>query len=126
MSLLLFSVLFTIAASAQPISMQDLVGKWDAVDESGAHGTLEIIDSTTLFLTFRDQKKPIVSYTADFTRSPKWFDFAVKEETDIVHLKSILRVISPNKLHWQFFSGPKHPQYFSTDKGDMVYLLKRK
>ena len=123
---LLCFIAISITANAQKIDIQNLVGKWDAIDATQAHGTLEILDSTHIYLTFNGQKKPILHYTADFTKTPVWFDFALKEGGDTIHLKSILRIISRNKLQWQVFTGDNRPDYFSKDYGNMVYLIRKR
>ena len=115
-----------LGAKAQQRTIQDLVGKWDAIDASNAHGTLQIVDSTHIYLTFHGQKKPIISYTADFTQKPAWFDFTVPEGNSIIHLKSILRIISNNKLQWQIFTAGNRPEYFTRDYGNMVYLVRKR
>jgi hypothetical protein len=115
-----------ITAKAQQRDIQDLVGKWDAVDASSAQGTLQIVDSTHIYLTFNGQKKPIIRYKADFTKKPIWFDFVVPEGDSTIHLKSILRIISNNKLQWQIFTGDNRPEYFTKDRGDMLYLVRKR
>ena len=126
MLIFIFVLIIGSTVKAQQRDIHDLVGKWDAVDASHAKGTLQIVDSTHIYLTFNGQKKPIIHYTADFTKKPIWFDFVVPEGDSTIHLKSILRIISNNKLQWQIFTGGNRPEYFTKDRGDMVYLVKKK
>lgn len=126
--IILLIVVLTIGliVKAQQGTIQGLVGKWDAIDAGNAHGTLQIVDSTHIYLTFHGQTKPIISYTVDFTKKPIWFDFAVPEGDSVVHLKSILRMISDSKLQWQIFTGDNRPEYFTKSHGDMVYLIRKR
>ena len=106
----------------QKYSFQNLLGYW----ESNDGGALEAKDSSKLYLFYQGQKKPILSYTADFSKTPCWFDFVIKEEDSTVTLKSLLLFIDNNLLQWQVFEDGVHPANFSTDKGDIVYMKRKK
>jgi hypothetical protein len=60
MSLLMLFI--GLNASSQKISIKNLVGRWETADGAG----LEIIDSSRIFVTYGTERKPILSYQADF------------------------------------------------------------
>ena len=113
---------FCTTALSQKYSFQNLVGKWESTDGGG----IEAIDSTKLFLVYGAEKKPIISYTADFTKSPCWFDFVVKDGDKTLSLKSLLLFVNDDLLQWQIFEDGVRPTNFTSGKGDMVYLKRKK
>lgn len=120
------SFLALYSAAAQGRNLQHLVGRWEAVSSDNASGGLEIIDSSKLFIVYGPQKKAIVSYHFDFTKSPAWFDFTVKDSTETFTLKSLIQFINDDLIQWQVFDGSTQPVYFATDAGDMVFLRRKK
>lgn len=85
----LFVVLINLSASAQAVSIKNLIGHWEAADGAG----LEIIDSSRIFVIYTNQRKPILTYNADFSKSPYWFDFTVKDSAqELSRLKSLLQL----------------------------------
>lgn len=122
----LFPILLFIAAlpgaQGQKYSFQNLVGYW----ESNEGGALEARDSSKLFLLYQGEKKPIISFTADFSKSPCWFDFVIKEQDSAVTIKSLLFFVDNNLLQWQVFEDGNRPVNFSSERGDIVYLKRKK
>jgi hypothetical protein len=112
----------SLAGWAQQYSFQSLLGKWEAEDGGG----IEAIDSARIFLVYGADKKAIISYKADFTKSPCWFDFDVKDSTQTLHLKSLLLFVNADTLQWEIFEDGVRPDNFTPDKGDMVYLKRKK
>ena len=82
----LFIVLFNLSAASQTTCIKSLIGKWETSDGAG----LEIIDSTKIFVVYVNERKPILSYKADFSKSPCWFDFVV---TDTAQKPSTMKSI---------------------------------
>ncbi|MBA2330149.1 MAG: hypothetical protein H0V91_11080 [Flavisolibacter sp.] len=112
---------------AQSASFQKLIGKWEVVDADNKTGRLEVLDSSKIFLAYGQEKKPITSFNADFSKSPVWFDFTVDDGSDNITIKSILLFINDNLVQWQVFQGDAvRPAHFTEDKGEIIYLRRKK
>lgn len=121
MGLLLLALNTT--ASAQNISIKNLVGKWETPDGAG----LEVIDSSRIFVTYGKERKPILSYQADFSKSPYWFDFVVKDTAQTLStMKSLLLLQGNDILKWEVFEDGNRPSDFTADKGEIVILRRKK
>ena len=107
-------------------NFKDLVGRWEIIDQQGTNATLEIIDSSAILLTYNGEKKKIIDYKIDFTKSPIWFDFSTSDTSSVVAVKSILEILSDNMIKWQLFVDEDRTPYFSSTKGEMFYLRKAK
>ena len=108
-------------ASAQINSIKTLAGRWENPDGAG----IEVVDSSKLFLVYGKEKKPIISYQADFTRSPALFDFVVQDSARQLAMKSLLLLQNDGSLKWQVFEDGYHRDDFTPGKGDIV-ILRRK
>ena len=126
MLLVVIGLLLYADTHAQGRSIQSLIGKWEAVRWRNAGGGLEVEDSTKLFIVYRGQKKAIVDYKADFSKTPIWFDFTVQDSTGTLSLKSLIQFISDDLIQWQVFEGEAQLVRFAADTGDTVYLKRRK
>jgi hypothetical protein len=125
--LVLASAVFVCSIHAQERNLQSLVGKWEAVAAYNAGGGLEVIDSTKMFIVYGEKKKAIVHYSVDFTKSPVWFNFTIKDSTETLNLKSILHFINDDLIKWQVFDDEAQYVYFASNTGsDMVYLRRKK
>jgi hypothetical protein len=112
----------TLNVQAQTTSIKDLTGRWETTDGAG----LEIIDSARIFLTYGKERKPILSYRADFSKSPCWFDFVVKDSAQkLLTMKSLL-LPEGDVLKWQVFEEGERPADFAANRGDVVILRKKK
>lgn len=119
----LFVLFFGLSASAQNLSIKNLMGKWESADGAG----LEIIDSSRIFVTYGNERKPILSYKADFSKSPCRFDFVVKDTAQkLSTMKSLLLLQGNDVLKWQVFDGDDRPADFTPDRGDIVILRRKK
>lgn len=119
----LFVVLFNLSAAAQTTCIKNLVGKWETSDGAG----LEIIDSTKIFVVYGDERKPVLSYKADFSKSPCWFDFVVTDTAQKPStMKSILLLQGNDVLKWQVFDDEDRSADFAADKGEIVILRRKK
>jgi hypothetical protein len=115
--------LFSLSAFSQNLSIKSLIGKWETSDGAG----LEIIDSSRIFVTYGNDRKPILSYKADFSKSPCWFDFVVKDTAQkLSTMKSLLLLQSNDVLKWQVFDDDDRPADFTADRGDIVILRRKK
>jgi hypothetical protein len=117
-------VLGITVAFSQPKKFQDIVGKWDIAGEQNTGATLEIIDSTNIVLTYMGEKKKILDYRIDFSKSPIWFDFTTQDTASIVNVKSLLEVVNESMIKWQLFVDEERPSHFSSSKGELFYLTK--
>jgi hypothetical protein len=125
--MILLFAFFHIFAFTQSASFEKLIGKWEAVDADNQSGRLEVVDSSKIFLAYGQEKKPISSFKADFSKSPVWFDFTVSNDTNNIKIKSILLFINDNLLQWQVFQGDAvRPAHFTEDKGEIIYLRRKK
>ena len=107
----------------QNVSIKNLIGKWETSDGAG----LEIIDSSRIFVTYGKERKPVLSYQADFSKSPCWFDFVVKDTAQkLSTMKSILLLQSNDVLKWEVFEDGDRPSDFTADKGEIVILRRKK
>ena len=111
----------------QQKQFKDLVGRWEIVGEKDDSASLEVIDSSTIILSYMGEKKKIIDYKIDFQKSPIWFDFStVDSASSIVAVKSILEMLNDNMLKWQLFLDEDRTDHFSSTKGELFYLRKAK
>ena len=106
---------------AQTFNIKNLIGRW----ESAEGGGIEMIDSSRVFLVYGKDKKQISSYQADFSKSPAWFDFVISDSTEKISMKSLLLFVNDEMIQWQLFEDER-PGNFSSQKGEMVYLRRKK
>lgn len=106
---------------AQTYNIKNLIGRW----ESAEGGGIEMIDSSRVFIVYGNDKKQISSYQADFSKSPAWFDFVISDSTEKISLKSLLLFVNDEMIQWQLFEDER-PGNFSSQKGEMVYLRRKK
>jgi hypothetical protein len=124
--LAVYIMLLCITSSAQNRTIENLIGVWQAVTEQNESGGLEVVDSTKIYLVYGDEKLPITSYKLDLSKSPGWFDFTINRNSNLVVLKSLILFVNDDLVQWQIFDGDSRPIYFAADKGDMVYLKRKK
>jgi hypothetical protein len=117
----LLCLLFVATATAQQRGLKQLLGRWESADGEG----IELVDSTRLFLLYHGEKKLVSDYQIDFTRSPYWFDFTLKDSSGIHQIKSLLLVVNDDLLQWQIFEDFR-PSEFDPSKGEMIYLKRRR
>ncbi len=118
LGLVLFLSMNVVANAQKKYSFENLKGSWR--NSSGAG--LDIVDSGTIYIVYGSQKKLVTRSKADFSKSPVWLDLAVKDSSHVVTLKSLLLFVNEDLLQWQVFDSETRPAYFSTDKGDMLFL----
>jgi hypothetical protein len=127
----IFLMLIVLFAGTQAFNQQkqfkDLVGRWEIVGEKDDSASLDVIDSSTIILSYMGEKKKIIDYKIDFQKSPIWFDFStVDSASSIVAVKSILELVNDNMLKWQLFLDEDRTDHFSSTKGELFYLRKAK
>ena len=106
--------------------MNDLLGRWEIVNNKDS-ATLEIIDSSTITLTYNGERKKIIDYKIDFAKNPIWFDFSTIDSSyTTVTVKSLLEIMNDSMIKWQLFVDEERTPYFSSSKGELFYLKKAK
>lgn len=122
---LTFGILFAgIQAFNQQKQFKDLIGRWEIVGEKDDSACLDIIDSSTIILSYMGEKKKIVDYKIDFQRSPIWFDFSAGDSSSTFFVKSLLEIMNDNMIKWQLFLDEDRTDHFSSSKGELYYLRK--
>ena len=125
-----FLVLVILFAGTHAFNQQkqfkDLVGRWEIVGEQNDSASLEVIDSSTIILSFMGEKKKIIDYKMDFQRSPIWFDFSTGDSSSVVLVKSLLEIMNDNMIKWQLFVDEDRTDHFSSTRGELYYLRKAK
>jgi hypothetical protein len=116
---------FSTLADAQMRNLKSLIGEWEAVDGANQSGGLIVRDSSKLYLVYGTDKREIVNFKADFSKSPCWFDFTIKDSTSSIQLKSLLLFINDNLVQWQVFDGDTRPDHFSSDNGEVIFLKRK-
>jgi hypothetical protein len=111
-----------IAVQAQSQKLKEIAGKWEVLGEKDA--SLTIIDSSTIELSYMGEKKQILNYKIDFTKSPHWFDFSATEDSSVIHIKSLVQKVGDDVLKWQLFIDEERSPHFTTGKGEVFYLRK--
>ena len=112
-----------LTGSAQLKKIQELTGRWIiAGEDPGSY--LEIVDSANIYLNYMGERKKIINYTADFTKTPGWFDFTVPDSSGVLHIKSLVQVFGDNTMKWQLFLDEDRTTYFTAQKGELLYLKK--
>jgi len=106
-------------------NFKDLIGRWEIIDQQGTSITLDI-DSSAILLSYDGEKKKIIDYKIDFTKSPIWFDFSTSDTSSVITVKSILEILNDNMIKWQLFVDEERTPHFSSTKGEMFYLRKAK
>jgi hypothetical protein len=121
-ALVLFLTTGVITNAQSKYNFDNLKGSWRNSQGAG----LDIVDSNTIYIVYGANKKQVSNSRVDFTKSPAWFDIAVKDSTNITKLKSLLLFVNEDLLQWQVFDSETRPAYFSTSKGDMLFLKRVK
>ena len=115
---------FGLNGFSQQKKLKDLIGRWEIVGEQNTGACLEVIDSTTLVLIYDGEKRKIIDYKIDFTKSPIWFDFSTGDSSSVVTVKSLLEIMNDNMIKWQLFMDEDRTVHFSSSKGELFYLRK--
>jgi hypothetical protein len=126
----IFVMLIILFAGTQAFNQQkqfkDLVGRWEIVGDQEDSASLEVIDSSTIILSYMGEKKKIIDYKIDFQKSPIWFDFSTGDSSSTIVIKSLLEIMNDNMIKWQLFVDEDRTDHFSSSKGELYYLRKAK
>jgi hypothetical protein len=119
-----FILLCTGESYGQVKSFQDLVGRWQVMGDQVAGSGLVVADSSNIILTYNGEKRKVMDYKIDFSKSPVWFDFSVQDGDSVLRVQSILELIDSSNLKWQLFLNEARTEKFTPAKGEFFYLKK--
>jgi|SRR6185369_5857718 len=119
-------ILLTTTGFSQQKKLKDLIGRWEVVGEQNDSASLEVIDSSTIILSYMGETKKISDYKIDFQKSPIWFDFSTGDSSSSVLVKSLLEIMNDSMIKWQLFVDEDRTDHFSSTKGELYYLRKTK
>jgi hypothetical protein len=119
-------VLLATTVFSQQKKLKDLVGRWEVVGEQNDSASLEVIDSSTIILSYMGETKKISDYKIDFQKSPIWFDFSTGDSSSTVVVKTLLEIMNDSMIKWQLFVDEDRTDHFSSTKGELYYLRKAK
>jgi hypothetical protein len=111
-----------LGVSGQEKNLKTLLGVWECIDQKNERGSLEFIDSSKVYISFMGEKKPVSNYDLDFSKTPYWFSFSVKDSTETIVVKSFLYFIDDNNIRWEVFM----PDDTGNPVSSEVVLLRRK
>ncbi len=118
--ILSLSVLMLSETANSQLNFSQLAGRWESAEGSG----LEIVDSTSIFLFYGKDKKA-AKFQADLSRNPCWLDLTIEDSSNVHSLKTIFLLVNPNLIQWQVFDDAR-PENFTADKGEMIYLRRKR
>ena len=110
---------------SQNRNIENLMGSWECIDQKDDHGSFEFLDSSKVFFTYMGEKKEVVNYKVDFSKTPYWFSLTLKDEKGTIDIKSFLYFIDDNNIKWEVVlvdEGGKN----LTDNSTEVVMLRRK
>ena len=120
-------LLIALAGNGQGKKFQDIIGRWDIAGEQNAGAYLEVIDSTTIILTYMGETRRITNIKMDLTKSPYWFDFSTQDTSrSVLKVKSLMEIVGDSVMKWQLFIDEDRPPYFTSSKGELLYLKRSK
>jgi hypothetical protein len=127
-SMVLVFVAVSVLASAQPLTskaklpaIQDIVGSWEIIGTKN-EGSLDIQDEYSVIVNYRGERRSISDFSMDFSKSPIWFDFTVRDSSGSMVIKSIMEIISPDLIKWQVFIDEERSPHFTAERGELFYL----
>jgi hypothetical protein len=115
-------ILLGLTSFSQPKKFDKMVGRWEFLGEQGSGGVLEILDSSTINLTYMGETRRIQNLNLDFSRTPFWFDFTTKDTASEVNIKSLMEVVNDSLIKWQLFVDEDRTNHFTSSKGELFYL----
>lgn len=107
------------ALQAQKYDFDNLAGSWRNSKGVG----LDVVDSNTVYIVYGEKRTLANTSKTDFSQNPVWLDLSVKNEKQVVTLKSLLRFVNDHTLQWQLFDAETKPANYNGGR-DMLYLKK--
>ena len=110
---------------AQNRNIENLIGSWECIDQKNDRGSFDFIDSSKVYFTYMGEKKQVVSYKVDFSKTPYWFSLTLKDENETIDIKSFLYFIDDNNIKWEVVLIDENGKNL-TDNSSEVVMLHRK
>lgn len=123
LAVLLFS---SSLVNGQVRTYKDITGRWEIVGKDISGASLEIIDSTKIFLTYDGVKKQVSAPKLNTQKNPVWFDFDITDSTGTIHVKTLIQVYGNGVMKWQIFLDEERTDHFTASSGELMYLKKTK
>jgi hypothetical protein len=110
---------------SQNKNIQTLVGMWECTDQQNDQGSLEILDSSKIFISYMGEKKQVINYKIDFSKTPYWFSLTIKDNDQIISIKSFLYFVDDNNIKWEIFLADASGNNMMDNSSEVV-MLRRK
>ena len=110
---------------AQNRNIENLMGSWECIDQKDDRGSFEFLDSSKVYFTYMGEKKQVVNYKVDFSKTPYWFSLTLKDEKETIDIKSFLYFIDDNNIKWEVVLVNEDGKNL-TDNSSEVVMLRRK
>ncbi len=121
---MLFIFMATIAFAQH--SKQELVGKWQGIDNKSKDGSLIFKDKTKVALVVNGKESPYFDFSINLQKTPAPFDITVRRpDGHMVTLKTLLQFLDNNTIKWQIFEIDERPVNFNEGMKDSILILKR-
>ena len=120
----LINLFFLVRGLGQTKNFNTLVGRWEVLGDQVAGSGLVIADSSNIILTYNGEKRKVLTFSIDFSKTPVWFDFTVQDTDSIIKVKSLIELIDSTHLKWQLFLNEERTINFTPSKGEFLYLKK--
>ena len=114
-----FAISFSVLAQKK---FNDMIGRWDIAGEQNAGASLEIIDSSTMILNYMGETRRISNIKMDFSKTPAWIDFTTRDSSNALQNIKGLVEIGDNVMKWELFVDEERTTYFTSRKGELLYL----
>jgi hypothetical protein len=106
---------------SQQKTIQNLIGVWECIDQKNDRGSLEFIDTSKVMIGFMGEKRAVSDFRIDFSKTPYWFSFTVKDGEQMISVKSFLYFVDDNNIKWEVFMDDE-----TDGSANEVVLLRRK
>lgn len=119
-------LLLLTTSQAQPRKFRDLIGYWEIAGKQNEGAVLQISDSNNIFLIYMGETRKITNVRIDFSKSPLWFDFTATDNSgSSMNVKSLVECTGEYVMKWQLFIDEDRSPYFTSTKGELLYLKKK-
>ena len=110
---------------AQNRNIENLMGSWECTDQKNDHGSFEFLDSSKVYFTYMGEKKQVVNYKVDFSKTPYWFSLTLKDEKETIEIKSFLYFIDDNNIKWEVVLVDEDGKSLSDNSSEVVMLHRK-
>ena len=118
-------LIFSRFSVAQNRNIENLIGSWECIDQKDDHGSFEFLDSSKVYFTYMGEKKEVISYKVDFSKTPYWFSLTLKDEKGPIDIKSFLYFIDDNNIKWEVVLVDEDGKNLTDNSSEIVMLRRR-